>query len=1008
LAEQEKPNIFIALDIDPTKAWNQAAFESKLKAKQHEWAKNSQIPAEKGLEAKKNLELLPEYRKIAANEVLRKQQAQDAKKQQKQAQEEVIRELQESLRLLEARGYVLEVEVKNLGKKFVRHFDEAEIRKQINVPIKTKEKTSRAKKSTIDRSNAKKIRALLKLLDKTDLYDFLELNSGTQTHILKNAAENKYAEFHKKPKNSENENISELCGFCKDLFKSDSSREKYDETLRQEQFEKIVKKVDLAGSVSRRVSSEQLNMLLAEAKAAGLDIDETLDIIQERAIKKGFSTEISSNAQNEIKKLVNCGYCQTQNIWNSNKPHCINCGEPLQENCPKCEDKLFTEDRACAKCGFPIGNRVYVLQCLGIADQAKKENNYERAGMFLRDAQNGWPAKNDNPISQKMDKFGESILPKLKEINEIIKDISKSISQKKYYYAKNQLTKLEALLLANDPRIKTFDRQIKSEIDRAEAKIREARQIADDTEAAIRLYQAALRVCADCQEARYFIEKTPPEAPTNLKAKRSSSTINLTWEASPSSGVSYIVMRQEKSRPISVKSGQEIGKVGSTIFDDVSPPIGVPLYYGVFCDREDVFSKQGAITEQPVLVIKNVSSLTANIDNQKITLKWNAPSNVRNTIVARSEDNHPKSPREGVPIQVVGTGYAVDKDVRNGIRYYYSVFAQFEDEKGRLVSASGEYIDVVPQKPPQPIRSLTFKAGDTLQASNLLLSWENPKKGIVYLLRSTKPLALNCGDVIPQDELRNHGKVLSTTSNQYKDSIRKSGFYYYLPVVVFEKTAYIGQVHEYTSVDDITDLVIDNIGHSLRLRWRWPSDCKEVYLVYQHAGWSKPNEKGATTIRLTHAQYEILGHYDIQNPLKQDYYFVVYAVIRQDGQKVTASGSSDGSRALFSLLSKLEIRYEIKKSIIGRKFIIQLNIDGGGTLPRLVLTEKQNSLPMNKNDGETVLITEKQSISHNRIDIAMPKIRKQHRSYVRLFTDDPSLSNTVTILHPSREKLRLA
>ena len=191
MAEQEKPNIFIALDIDPTKTWNQAEFESSLKAKRHEWSKLSQIPNKKGLEAKKNLGLLQEYQKIAANEIIRKQQAQDAKNQQKQAQEEVIRELQESLGLLEARGYVLEVEVKNLGKKFVGRFSEAEIRKRINVPIRAKEKASRAKKSTIDRSNARKIAALLALLEKTDLYDFLELNSGTQTHILENAAKNK-------------------------------------------------------------------------------------------------------------------------------------------------------------------------------------------------------------------------------------------------------------------------------------------------------------------------------------------------------------------------------------------------------------------------------------------------------------------------------------------------------------------------------------------------------------------------------------------------------------------------------------------------------------------------------------------------------------------------------------------------------------------------------------------------------------------------------------------------
>ena len=544
MAEKDIPNIYILLELDPNKTWSQAEFDNKLKSKQQEWSKFSQSPSKKGLEAKKNLGMVSEIKKIGANSELLSKQAAEAKVILKQAQEENIAVLKENIKFLEAKGYVLEDEVKNLAKEFAGNFSEAEIRKRIKVPIETKKQSKRVKKPMLDRSLAKSIKNRLDSLGKPDLYDFLGLGRGTQANLLRSAAQSMYDEIQKKPKTEENTLISELSGHCLKLFSSEKDKEKYDETLRQEKFESIRKKIDLAGRTSRKIDAAQIEMLLNESKAFGIDAEEALDVIRDRASEKKYSVEIASDTVKRVSKLVICGYCQSPNSWDEKKPHCEGCGNPLQENCPECNDKIFSEVHACAKCGFPVGNRGYVLQMLGLADQAKRDKSLEKAGEYILLAKDAWPAKVNNPVARQIEKLETTILPKLLDVENIFGEIGKLISEKKYYSAKQQLPKLEALIPTDDKKLSSFRKQIHLEIKKAEKKLDEARAIKGDSEGAIRLYQAALRICADCQEARQFITKTPPESPSLMKCRRSGSKINLSWEPSPSSGISYIVVRQ--------------------------------------------------------------------------------------------------------------------------------------------------------------------------------------------------------------------------------------------------------------------------------------------------------------------------------------------------------------------------------------------------------------------------------------------------------------------------------
>jgi hypothetical protein len=250
---------------------------------------------------------------------------------------------------------------------------------------------------------------------------------------------------------------------------------------------------------------------------------------------------------------------------------------------------------------------------------------------------------------------------------------------------------------------------------------------------------------------------------------------------------------------------------------------------------------------------------------------------------------------------------------------------------------------------------------------------------------------------------------LATTSQQAEDTIRRLGRYYYLPVVVFQGTAYIGQEHEYSCVDDVSALSVQNLGRSLRLQWQWPQNCQEVLVAFSYTDWPRPHEAETVTIPLTRGQYDLNGYYDITNPAQADHYITVFAVIGQGEQKIRASGQAKSARKLVSLASRIMVSYELKKSWLTGRIHLHLNIKGRGHLPALILTRKQATLPLNKFDGEQIFRLEDAPIYKERLHFTLPALaaRQRQGSYAKLFLENDDLYDVVTIRHPARTKLRL-
>jgi hypothetical protein len=229
----------------------------------------------------------------------------------------------------------------------------------------------------------------------------------------------------------------------------------------------------------------------------------------------------------------------------------------------------------------------------------------------------------------------------------------------------------------------------------------------------------------------------------------------------------------------------------------------------------------------------------------------------------------------------------------------------------------------------------------------------------------------------------------------------------------FQQTAKgTGEKHHTPPVEMIRDLVIQNIGRALRLTWIWPPDCYEAWVSAGSDGWPGAGSEGgrtfkvSRTFKVTRAEYEGSGHYDLQVLPAQHYFIVVEAITRKSGQPVVIGGI----RGEGDLVPQISIRYEIKNPRLGyRHRTLHLYTEKTVLLSAtLVLICKSNGQPLHKLDGD-LLHREVGPINMQATEhvITLPQGSFPSYTYAKLFLEDDNLCSVILILHPHERKLRL-
>jgi hypothetical protein len=1002
-------NLFLVLDLDPTKPWNQAEYEQRLQEKRREWSGIVNAGTPKAREADRNLKSMSNLKKIAADPAQRDahaKKAQELKSSGRVAQEQ---ELAEKLKLLQAKGHLLEEEVQNLIRKYAGTFSEKEIRGRIGVPIEKYSEPPRPVQEPLAPTSMRNIQQSLDHLKKNDLYDFLGGNRKTDTTALLSRTTEIDRPIHEKAgKTFEDDQTLILIGYCKDIFSSSEKTARYNESLRRKKYDKLKQSAKEIGAVTREISPAQISALLHDASEENLDIDETLAVLKEYTHELGYHLILAADTVATVARLQQCGYCFTLNP--ADNKHCQNCTKALQEKCPACGKSVATSSNACGNCGFSLVNRGLVNVLIDEANQAILDRDFAVALRRVTEARRAWLADGKDPLAEELRNLNAIIEPQHTAQEKFIKELQELLRKRDFYAARALGSKAKDSLPAGSDLLEAYERQVEPGIAKAEKAVEAANEVLlhqKNLDLVVLRCQEALNACADCAEARAILAKVPPEPPGELTAVLGEKAVRLSWQPGESKNVAYSIVRKQNSRPVSVKDGQKLGTVAGTVFDDVDAEAGIPYYYAVFTDREGVSSNEGAGLSEPVLLLREVEALIERVDDRQIHLSWTAPSNVHEVNVVRSSNGFPASPYDGLAVPTIGQDQAVDSAVENGRTYYYTVFCQFKDANGRLKSTSGVNIKAVPQKPPAPIDKVEILASGQSHNRIVRLNWDEPSKGDVVVVRAAKSQGLTSGATMSRAELTQYGEVLSAHTDHFVDKLDESGVYYYLPVVLFGNVAYIGREQRYASADDVTGLTVHNMGDALRLQWNWPKNCVQVKVAYSHTDWPILETAATTSFTLSRAQYDLNGWFDIKQSATADYYITVFAVIGQGEQAIVSSGTEPSARKLVSLQSGLSLSYKIQKSRFRKKCSLRISVTGEGELPALALVGKPSSLPMHKSDGILIANIESRQVNNDCVQIDLPASAQNSPLYTKLFLADDAFVDRIKISLPKREDLRL-
>jgi hypothetical protein len=621
-----RPNYFILLELDPQKPWSEEEYNQALKNKKTEWTKQFNHPQKKAA-ARKNAEMIPKIEALMKNKSERQKEAAEAIKIKSGNEQDTRAAFSETLKLFTSKGYITEDEITQLLKEYSSVTNNNELRKELkNKGIEVRQQIAETaqQEDVLKPSLMIEIKTNLEIINKKDLYDFLELEKSTRTSDLLEKANRIYEQCLKTGgKTTEVTVKGDLAGKAATIFKNDFERAKYDRALALEAFSILDEQIrKLAVRADRTIYATEFTYLLDIARSNGLDVDKATNHIRKAASEKKLAVEVAGIEA--VKQKIRCLSCDRLN--EKEREFCIECNAPLKVTCPKCKQVSPIENRVC-QCSFPIGNATNVRNLIAESQGLITEKVFEGAVVNLQYATQLWntipPVQLKDELTKTIEQYLQEAQRNQQQQQALQNKLRQAIQDRRFYEARTLLVRLQSdfsqLSLAQESSI--IDREIKQ----AETTLSKVRTSNLEGEEAIALYQQILWNCKDCQSALEALAKTPPAPPKNLQASVGNRLVSLNWQSSPAKNINYTIIRKYGARPVSSNDGEALATVAGTHYDDTQPAMGLPIYYAVYTNREGVLSASAAVLSTPVLAIGEVEKLLKQVSDRQVNLQWTPP-----------------------------------------------------------------------------------------------------------------------------------------------------------------------------------------------------------------------------------------------------------------------------------------------------------------------------------------------------------------------------------------------
>ncbi|HWE36039.1 MAG TPA: hypothetical protein VG406_05645 [Isosphaeraceae bacterium] len=819
----------------------------------------------------------------------------------------------------------------------------------------------------VDPTTRRQIRLALEHLRRRDLYDVLDLPRDAPTvELLARADAERQRWMQKSQVTAEKTAWLEAVSYAQSHLGKPDARARYDRTLTLEAEEALLASMRFVLDGVAALDSGTRQALIDEGTALGVAPDRASRLIRRACRAQGVAIDGggSSAPGDGPRRLLRCRSCSGLTDFADaarpgGSPTCRHCDAPLQWECPVCRRSRWVDEPRCA-CGFPLELREPLLRHLEASEHAYKTLDFDGALAHLRRVQELAPQHRGAR------KGVEKVKEKLSQIEAAKTDFETEQSRQRLVAAQVALERWGRLVEPGNAEVRAARQDVARRLRDAAGLVARARPlISSDPKAARELLRQCLATAADLPEAIDALRRCPPDPPTTLHVATDGERVLLRWAAPHPDGLgplSYRVVRRRDGVPAHAGDGNVVAEVKATEFEDRAVNPGESVGYAVFSRRHDADSLQGA-SAGPYLVLGEVADVRVEVGSREVHLAWQPPRGAVAVRVVRRRGVAPAGPDDGDAVEALRDS-AHDRDLEDDRVYHYGLFALYRvGDHGALRASRGVLVSAMPHAPAEVIDSLQLA---TDPAGGVRVSWREPKRGQVRVVRTSKPLDHAPGDRLSNgDAERIDGRWLDVTTpgRAIDPSPPTLGVSHYTPLISWAGTLTVGRGRSYSSIPDPADLRAARMGSAgqVRVKWRWKPPANRTRLLAR-AGVppTGPDDPEATAVVVTEDEYyNQRDSYTLTLPASSrgPWHLAVFGVATLDGHEVVSAGLDPTARAVVPGPSpEVTVSYSFHRpGFPGRPWSVTFRTEPPGSpIPPTALVAHARTAPLSADDGEIV------------------------------------------------------
>lgn len=921
---------------------------------------------------------------------------QDERRKQRELRFE---DLKTSISGFATKGYITPREKAELIAQYLKSgLTEAEITSHIRVPER-----ETAKKLPTDQGLEQvirnQIRTNLATLKKRDLYEFLDLSPNARPDEIKRRHSELYSEWSLRQNDFNKSAAQALLGIVQTHLSGGMS--KYEAARVYDILERLRGEVRLMAA-DKRISRTEFEHLLAFAVKLKLDKSLATEYIIELAEECGAATEWSAG-----EATIACAECFAAAPRSAER--CSVCGAALWAECPKCKARVVISNAACGgkNCGFVVANLPKVKLLVSKAQLALEDGALSAALTHAREAERLWGRQDE--VAAVLTR----IEARRKAVDEIRRRIDDAIASRKILTARRALAELIRIAPAytgsDNKTVEQIEGEIEAQLSRLEAALARGREYEKNhrSDDAVFAFLEALNIAADAEDARSGLSRHAPAPPSSVRALVHDDHVFVEWAASHAVGnLEYLVVRRKGRVPATPDDGELVARTTSLSCRDGQPSPGSLVFYSVFTERGMTASSAAASVS--VLVAREVSNFKLEAGDGVVRGAWDFDESEGRVRVLCREGDAPDR-QTGREVALAGTHGFTDTQVQNGRLYYYRIMVEYRDARGQAVFTPGVVRNVNPEQPPKPVEHMVV----TFEEGVLNLVWTPPPHGKVSVYRSEREPEWRSGTQISLTGLGKLGARLHNKSDgQAVDASPPNSPAYYVPVTLAGDVAIVGAARRFVSLPDVSQLVAEDFGHYLQLRWQWPHDSRSALVAWRDDAFPQDAyDPRASKRKISLGEYERQGGFRVENPARAAYKFIVFAAVETGGETLYSAGVRQGARADLRTAPPVAVSYTLSRGTLRRsQFTLMLSAEKAiGSLPELVVIAKRGDLqPLRSDEGTVVASIGGASIAAGeRVPFKFDLNGLQRPVYLRAFFREAASYQSFRLVDPPPEQLRV-